>query len=82
MPIFEYKCQDCNTQFDVLVKSSSSQKEIVCDSCGSTNVKKLLSTFSPSVTHIAKTYDGCADGSCGLPAAPSSPCASGMCGLN
>jgi len=81
MPIFEYKCADCNTKYEVLHKSASNLSEVSCPSCKSTNSKKLLSAFSASVSESSSSSfgDSCASGSCGL---PSSGCASGMCGLN
>jgi putative FmdB family regulatory protein len=81
MPIFEYKCSDCETKFDFLHKSITNIESVNCPSCGSENNKKLLSTFSAS-TSSAADFGGCADGSCGIPAMPAGGCASGMCGLN
>ena len=81
MPIFEYRCQDCNTQFEVLHKSTVNQEEVSCPECKSTNNKKLISTFSASISSSSSAGDSCATGSCGLPA-PTGGCASGMCGLN
>ncbi|HEX3074661.1 MAG TPA: zinc ribbon domain-containing protein, partial [Ignavibacteriales bacterium] len=51
MPIFEYQCNDCKKTFDVLHKSLSNMEEVKCPSCGSSNYKKLLSTFSASVSN-------------------------------
>lgn len=45
MPIFEYRCKECGTQFEALVLSSKSE-EIECEKCGSRNTEKLMSTFS------------------------------------
>ncbi len=80
MPIFEYKCTDCNTKYEVLHKSTSNLSEVTCPSCNSKNSKKLLSSFSASVSDSSSaSYGGCESGTCGL---PSGGCASGMCGLN
>lgn len=81
MPIFEYKCSDCESKFDFLHKSISNIEEVSCPSCGSANSKKLLSTFSSSMGS-SSDFGGCASGSCGVPALPAGGCASGMCGLN
>ena len=48
MPIFEYKCKQCNNKFEVLHKSSVNQEEVNCPKCNSTENKKLLSSFSAS----------------------------------
>ena len=42
MPIFEYKCNHCNKNFELLVRSDT---KIRCDKCGNENVKKLFSSF-------------------------------------
>ena len=46
MPIFEYKCKQCNSKFEVLHKSSLNQEEVSCPSCNSKENQKLLSSFS------------------------------------
>jgi len=82
MPVFEYKCSDCNSKFEVLHKSSVNQEEVNCPKCKSLNSKKLFSSFSASVSG-ASSYSGdsCSTGNCGT--TPSyGGCASGMCGLN
>lgn len=48
MPVFEYRCADCNNKFEVFHKSTNHQDEVVCPSCNSSNNKKLLSSFSAS----------------------------------
>ncbi|MCD6138145.1 MAG: zinc ribbon domain-containing protein [Deltaproteobacteria bacterium] len=42
MPIFEFHCINCNTDFEVLVLG---RQEITCPACNSNNVTKLLSSF-------------------------------------
>ncbi len=41
MPIFEYTCQDCGTQFEEIILSED--ETVVCKQCGSTNTAKLMS---------------------------------------
>jgi putative FmdB family regulatory protein len=80
MPIFEYKCNDCNKKFEVLHKSSANLEEVVCPDCQSKNYKKLLSSFSASTGSSSyESGQSCQDGSCGM---PYGGCANGMCGLN
>jgi putative FmdB family regulatory protein len=45
MPIFEYSCAACAHRFEKVQKVPDEQ-EIACPACGSTQVKKELSTFS------------------------------------
>ncbi|MEE9554698.1 MAG: zinc ribbon domain-containing protein [candidate division Zixibacteria bacterium] len=44
MPIYEYKCNDCDSKFEELVFSDA--KKVVCGKCGSENAEKLLSGFA------------------------------------
>ena len=71
MPIFEYKCEKCNTTFEKLVPNSDSK--VICTKCGSKKVKKQLSSFSAKVNEGGK--GSCSISDCG------SCCPSGSCGL-
>ena len=71
MPIFEYKCKKCNTQFEKLVKKSD--EKVLCTKCGSKKVEKALSSFSakvaPSGSNACSVSDCascCPTGNCGL----------------
>ena len=46
MPIYEYRCEKCGEKFEKLVSSFDSAAEADCPKCGSTEVKKILSSFS------------------------------------
>lgn len=41
MPIYEYRCNDCGTTFDQLVRGPNT---VTCPGCGSAALEKLLST--------------------------------------
>ena len=45
MPIYEYTCQDCNTQFEKFVRSMTAKAEVKCPHCAGTHVKKGWSVF-------------------------------------
>ncbi|MCF8011081.1 MAG: zinc ribbon domain-containing protein [Clostridiales bacterium] len=48
MPIYEYKCKDCNNEFELLQLPGRNDQP-ACPECGSTNLKKLISSiFLPS----------------------------------
>ncbi len=78
MPIFEYKCNDCGSRYEILHKSLNNLSEIECPSCGSQQSTKLLSAFNASVSN-SESANTCSGGSCGLPAGG---CSGGLCGLN
>jgi putative FmdB family regulatory protein len=74
MPIFEYLCDDCGTQFEKLVRGSAQAEAVACPSCGQDHVKTQFSTFAPRANGIAKDKaPSCPSGMCSTP---------GMCGLN
>ena len=74
MPIYEYRCQSCNNDFETLVRSSGPAPS--CPQCHSTNLEKKLSTFA---AHTAGASPAsalpAACGSCGHPGGP------GSCGM-
>ena len=79
MPLFEYKCSDCNNRFEILHKSVNNIEGVECPECHSIDVKKLLSTFSAaglsaSGSNYSLADDNCETGNCG--------CSSEYCGLN
>jgi putative FmdB family regulatory protein len=71
MPIFEYKCEKCNTKFEKLVNSNKT--EVNCEKCGSEKVERQLSSFSAKVNDSGKQR--CSISDC------ASCCPSGTCGL-
>lgn len=66
MPIYEYECDACKATFETLVSSASCKEKITCPTCGSENVRKVMSAGSLRV------------GSGG--AFPTAPPAGGGCG--
>lgn len=80
MPIFEYRCDDCSTHFDILHKGAEDPDLIECPSCHSRSARKKFSAFSASVGQDASAAAGCESGSCDVPSYGGG-CAGGMCGL-
>jgi putative FmdB family regulatory protein len=68
MPIYEYSCQDCNTQFEKFVRSMTTSVEVKCPKCGGTHVKKGWSLFGTGAA---------ADGLGALASASASACNTG-----
>ncbi|MBI3878709.1 MAG: zinc ribbon domain-containing protein [Verrucomicrobia bacterium] len=69
MPIYEFHCDDCEQDSEVLVRSSD-WKGTQCPACGSTRLQKKFSTFASSS----------AGGAAEAPACSGQPRSCGMCG--
>lgn len=70
MPIYEFKCMDCNEVFEVLSVNSDDEVLMECKKCKSQNIERIMSS-----TNFAM-------GSGGQPSGPSSQtrnCSSGNC---
>ncbi|MGC9325686.1 MAG: FmdB family zinc ribbon protein [Desulfomonilia bacterium] len=59
MPIYEYVCQDCGSEFEALV-SISSKKNPICPQCESTRLKKKISLIATDKSGCSS----CASTSC------------------
>ena len=49
MPIFEFKCLDCDEYLEILVMNKQEEVEIACPKCGSGNLERILSSTSHTV---------------------------------
>jgi putative FmdB family regulatory protein len=49
MPIYEFECNDCGQPFEELVFSASAVDSVVCPSCKSSQVEKMISIFATKV---------------------------------
>lgn len=68
MPIFEYTCQDCHADFELLVRSGT---RLQCPSCQSAQLAKKLSVFATTGAAqdaAPQAFNPC--GSCGHPDGP------------
>lgn len=65
MPIYEYRCDSCETEFEDLVRLGTPDEEIECPSCGRHDCKRLLSLFASRSRQpaIATSGVGCAPSS-------------------
>ncbi|HZU65640.1 MAG TPA: zinc ribbon domain-containing protein [Ktedonobacteraceae bacterium] len=76
MPLYEYRCSDCKSKFELLV-SHQHADDVVCTKCHSEKVRRLLSVFALSTNSEDGGYDDMSDsmgGSCA--------CGNGSCGCN
>ncbi len=49
MPLYEYKCKECEGEFEALVSFKDADSGIKCPGCGSEKTDRLLSVFSAAV---------------------------------
>ena len=65
MPLYEYECQKCHTEFEKLVFSTS--PEVQCPDCESAEVKRLLSVAAVKTASgfVASTGGGSCGGCSG-----------------
>ena len=45
MPLYEYRCRECNNRFELLVRDS---QQGVCPACHSEDLERLVSSFAVS----------------------------------
>jgi putative FmdB family regulatory protein len=73
MPLFEYACQECNRQFELLVRAQEAPE---CPSCHGTRLERKLSTFAARTGGTSDPMPAGACGACGDPRGP------GACSMN
>ena len=49
MPVYEYSCNSCNHQFEVLQSVNARPEETTCPQCNETNVNRLMSSFASQI---------------------------------
>ncbi|MBN2084727.1 MAG: zinc ribbon domain-containing protein [Anaerolineales bacterium] len=70
MPIYEYVCEACRHEFDLLRPMTQADEPAPCDSCGSRESKRKLSLCNAQsggksiAGTSAPSCSGCAGGSC------------------
>lgn len=72
MPIYDYRCTDCGTVYDVFHKVREVKEDVVCPSCASAAHLRLLSapavlaggSRSAAAELPACGADGCCGGGC------------------
>jgi putative FmdB family regulatory protein len=73
MPLYEFKCQQCNEIFELLVMSHEQDVEMKCPHCGAEAFERVLST-----THYAMG-GGAGSGTDARPAVQTRTCSGGSC---
>ncbi|WP_028845805.1 FmdB family zinc ribbon protein [Thermodesulfatator atlanticus] len=70
MPIYEFVCEDCQHEFEVLLKSREEIDSVRCQKCESPRVKRLMSVTGAVIT---------GSGSSSKPSLSTQKCDTGTC---
>lgn len=71
MPLYEYRCMECETRFDALRAMSKANDPIACPKCGSEHTSRMISLFSAIGSNGVIAGSGGSCSSC----SPSASCA-------
>jgi len=74
MPVYEYICEKCEHEFEVLSRSMSDRALPDCPACGAARVKRRMSVFAARQDTATKSAIGGGPG-CGRCGDPEGPCA-------
>ena len=74
MPIYEYRCEDCGTKFEKLIRRIADADTLECPSCGEKHLQQEHSTFAAhAATGGSKSQS--------MPECPGGRCSNpGVCG--
>jgi len=69
MPIYEFKCLDCEKYIELLIMNSDEEIELKCPDCNSQELERVLSTTSYSMgsgkgQKVSAQTKTCSAGSC------------------
>lgn len=65
MPIYEFTCKKCGAKLEQLCKLGEKGETLVCPSCGSHDLHRLVSGFAaPGVKGGQDKCTGCSGGNC------------------
>jgi len=69
MPIYEYVCQACKSEFELLIRGESDRSSAACPNCESKRIEKQFSVFGMSGVETRAAGGGsscstCSSGNC------------------
>ena len=66
MPIFEYRCKQCDREFELLIWSKGDGEDVECPQCSSREVERTLSCFSTAKGLGSLSASNCGTSSSGF----------------
>jgi putative FmdB family regulatory protein len=76
MPVYDYRCEQCGSLYDVYHKVREVAEDVLCPDCGSHEHKKLMSV--PAAAAVSSSSSNTAADSCGMDGG----CCGGACSVN
>lgn len=73
MPIYEFRCRNCNHRFEKLCAMGETGEHLVCPECGSTGPQRVMSGF---VSRSTGEPAGTSGGSSGCASCSATSCSS------
>ena len=67
MPLYEYRCLNCDERFEVLQRMGEGSEGISCPSCRAPSIERQLSTFAGMTASSSASAEACATPGCGSP---------------
>ncbi len=66
MPLHNFVCKKCGSQFELLIGAVSEESAMKCSKCGSKRIEKVFSSFGVNVKGAGpgSSEPGCSHGSC------------------
>ncbi len=68
MPLYEYRCEECDHRFEILQRLGDGAEGLTCPSCSAQRLEKVFSTFAAAATEGSTV--GASSAGCGGPGAP------------
>jgi putative FmdB family regulatory protein len=63
MPLYEYRCRQCDARFELLQSSGAGSSAVRCPECDAKAVERVLSTFATAAGgRSAAASAGCGSG--------------------
>ena len=50
MPIYEYRCEECDHRFEIIQRLGEGAGGLTCPGCGAPRLEKMFSTFAAAAT--------------------------------
>lgn len=64
MPIYEYRCEQCDHRFEILQRLGDGADGLRCPDCGVSRLEKMFSTFASAATQGSTVEPSLSGGCC------------------